>query len=264
MNIVEVKKVFEIVLFCMYEFLLINDLKKLYVDFESEESSDINVEMIWQMFDELCIEWVDKGVEVVSLLIGWCFQSCKEMKVYLECLNLEKLLKYIWVMLEMLVIIVYCQLVMCGDIEEICGVVVNIQIICMLEDWGWIELIGYCDVLGWLVLFVMICKFLDDLGLSLLEELLLLQQVSGEVVVQGVLLELQVLEGGVVVLVEVEQEEGVGEDLIVGDVEEVGEVVVVEFVVMVEVIDVIVIVEVVEVEVLVQGNFVDDFEMLVV
>ncbi|MAF02230.1 MULTISPECIES: SMC-Scp complex subunit ScpB [unclassified Herbaspirillum] len=208
MNIAEAKKVLETALLCTHEPLSINDLKKLYVDPESEESSDINAEMIRQMLDELRTEWADKGVEVVSLSTGWRFQSRKEMKVYLERLNPEKPPKYTRATLETLAIIAYRQPVTRGDIEEIRGVAVNTQTIRMLEDRGWIESIGHRDVPGRPALFATTRKFLDDLGLSSLEELPPLQQVSGEAAAQGALLELQALEGGVAVLAEAEQEEG--------------------------------------------------------
>lgn len=210
MNIAEAKKVLETALLCTHEPLSINDLKKLYVDPESDESSDINAEMIRQMLDELRTEWADKGVEVVSLSTGWRFQSRKEMKVYLERLNPEKPPKYTRATLETLAIIAYRQPVTRGDIEEIRGVAVNTQTIRMLEDRGWIESIGHRDVPGRPALFATTRKFLDDLGLSSLEELPPLQQVSGEAAAQGALLELQALEGGVAALAG--EEEGEAEE----------------------------------------------------
>jgi segregation and condensation protein B len=102
--------------------------------------------------------------------------------------------------LETLAIIAYRQPVTRGDIEEIRGVAVNTQTIRMLEDRGWIESIGHRDVPGRPALFATTRKFLDDLGLSSLEELPPLQQVSGEAAAQGALLELQALEGGVAAL----------------------------------------------------------------
>ncbi|NQE49337.1 MULTISPECIES: SMC-Scp complex subunit ScpB [Herbaspirillum] len=207
MNIAEAKKVLETALLCTHEPLSINDLKKLYVDPESQESSDINAETIRQMLEELRADWADKGVEVVSLSTGWRFQSRKEMKVYLERLNPEKPPKYTRATLETLAIIAYRQPVTRGDIEEIRGVAVNTQTIRMLEDRGWIESIGHRDVPGRPALFATTRKFLDDLGLSSLEELPPLQQVSGEAAAQGALLELQALEGGVAALAEQDEQE---------------------------------------------------------
>ncbi|MFJ3058617.1 SMC-Scp complex subunit ScpB [Herbaspirillum sp. NPDC087042] len=202
MNIAEAKKVLETALLCTHEPLSVNELKKLYIDPESEEASEINAEMIRQMLEELRTEWADKGVEVVSLSTGWRFQSRKEMKVYLERLNPEKPPRYTRATLETLAIIAYRQPVTRGDIEDIRGVAVNSQTIKMLEERGWIESIGHRDVPGRPALFATTRKFLDDLGLSSLEELPPLQQVGGEAAVQGALLELQALEGGAAALVE--------------------------------------------------------------
>ena len=65
-----------------------------------------------------------------------------------------------------------------GDIEEIRGVAVNSQTIKMLEDRGWIDAIGYRDVVGRPALLATTKQFLDDLGLHSLSQLPPLQQIS--------------------------------------------------------------------------------------
>jgi segregation and condensation protein B len=192
MNTAEAKKVLETALLCATEPLSINDLKKLYVggvDGEEEVGSDT----IKQLLEELREDWNDKGIEVVSLSTGWRFQSRPEMKVYLERLNPEKPPKYSRATLETLAIIAYRQPVTRGDIEEIRGVTVNSQTIKMLEDRGWIESIGHRDVPGRPSLFATTKHFLDDLGLTSLDQLPPLQQVGGDVP-PGALLEMQALE----------------------------------------------------------------------
>ncbi|MCA1324839.1 SMC-Scp complex subunit ScpB [Herbaspirillum sp. alder98] len=195
MNIAEAKKVLETALLCTHEPLSINDLKKLYADPEHDQPSEITAEHIKQMIEELRADWEGRGVEVVHLSTGWRFQSRPEMKVYLERLNPEKPPKYTRATLETLAIIAYRQPVTRGDIEEIRGVAVNSQTIRMLEDRGWIESIGHRDVPGRPALFATTRKFLDDLGLTSLEQLPALQNVGGDAAVQGALLELQALEG---------------------------------------------------------------------
>ena len=196
MNTIEAKKVLETALLCAHEPLSINDLKKLYVsgeDVESEMTSDV----IRQMLEELREDWIDKGVEVVSLSTGWRFQSRAEMKVYLDRLNPEKPPKYTRATLETLAIIAYRQPVTRGDIEEIRGVTVSSQTVRLLEDRGWIEAIGHRDVPGRPALFATTKRFLDDLGLTSLDQLPPLRTVTKEGVVDpGALLELQALEAG--------------------------------------------------------------------
>jgi segregation and condensation protein B len=193
MNTVEAKKVLETALLCAHEPLSINDMKKLYV--ESPESGDeVGADTIKQMLEELRCDWSGKGIEMVSLSTGWRFQSRPEMKVYLERMNPEKPPKYSRATLETLAIIAYRQPVTRGDIEEIRGVAVNSQTIKLLEERGWIEAIGHRDVPGRPGLFATTKHFLDDLGLTSLDQLPPLQQVSKGDSQGGVLLEMQALE----------------------------------------------------------------------
>tara|TARA_R110001599_G_scaffold64023_3_gene178891 strand:- start:508351 stop:509292 length:942 start_codon:yes stop_codon:yes gene_type:complete len=177
MNIAEAKKVLETALLCAHEPLSIGDMKKLYVETENAESP-IDADVLNQMLDELRIDWQDKGIEVVNLSTGWRFQSRPSMKIYLDRLNPEKPPKYSRATLETLAIIAYRQPVTRGDIEEIRGVTVNSQTIRMLEDRGWIEAIGHRDVPGRPALFATTKHFLDDLGLSSLDQLPSLQQLT--------------------------------------------------------------------------------------
>ena len=192
MNIAEAKKVLETALLCAHEPLSINDMKKLYV--EGDADGQIDTDAIKQMLAELHDDWADKGIEVVSLSTGWRFQSRPEMKIYLERLNPEKPPKYSRATLETLAIITYRQPVTRGDIEEIRGVTVNSQTIKMLEDRDWIEVIGHRDVPGRPALFATTKHFLDDLGLTSLDQLPPLQQVEKGDMQGSVLLEMQTLE----------------------------------------------------------------------
>lgn len=196
MNTSEAKKVLETALLCAHEPLSINDIKKLYRE-SGEGAEEVGADTIKDLLEELRNDWSDKGIEVVSLSTGWRFQSRPEMKKYLERLNPEKPPKYSRATLETLAIIAYRQPVTRGDIEEIRGVTVNSQTIKTLEDRGWIEVIGHRDVPGRPALFATTRQFLDDLGLTSLEQLPPLQQVTKEEVQAGILPEMQALEAGV-------------------------------------------------------------------
>jgi segregation and condensation protein B len=192
MNTIEAKKVLETALLCAHEPLSINDMKKLY----GESGDEVGADTIRTMLDELRADWLDKGVEIVSLSTGWRFQSRPEMKKYLERLNPEKPPKYSRATLETLAIIAYRQPVTRGDVEEIRGVAVNSQTIKMLEERGWIETIGHRDVPGRPSLFATTKQFLDDLGLTSLAQLPPLQHVTKEGV-GAIMPEMQALEGRV-------------------------------------------------------------------
>ncbi len=193
MNIAEAKRVLETALLCAHEPLSINDMKKLFAG-NGESADEVGADTIKQILEELRGDWSDKGIEVVSLSTGWRFQSRPEMKMYLERLNPEKPPKYSRATLETLAIIAYRQPVTRGDIEEIRGVTVNSQTIKMLEDRGWIEAIGHRDVPGRPALFATTRQFLDDLGLTSLDQLPPLQQVMKGDMQGGALLEMQALQ----------------------------------------------------------------------
>jgi segregation and condensation protein B len=177
MNTTEAKRVLETALLCAHEPLSLNDIKKLYVAHEGADS-EVGIDEIKLMLEELRGDWDDKGIEVVTLSTGWRFQSRPEMKMYLDRLNPEKPPKYSRATLETLAIIAYRQPVTRGDIEEIRGVTVNTQTIRMLEDRSWIEAIGHRDVPGRPALFATTKRFLDDLGLASLDQLPPLQAVG--------------------------------------------------------------------------------------
>ena len=194
MNTIEAKKVLETALLCAHEPLSINDMRKLFAE-NGEADEQVGADTIKSMLEELRNDWIDKGIEIVGLSTGWRFQSRPEMKKYLDRLNPEKPPRYSRATMETLAIIAYRQPVTRGDIEEIRGVTVNSQTIKMLEDRGWIETIGHRDVPGRPALFATTKQFLDDLGLTSLEQLPPLQEVAKQEVQAGVLPELQALEG---------------------------------------------------------------------
>lgn len=179
MNTAEAKKVLETALLCAHEALSVNDLKKLFIAGEGEEPA-LDAEPIREMLAELKNDWAERGIELAQLSTGWRFQSRPEMKVFLDRLNPEKPLKYTRATLETLAIIAYRQPVTRGDIEEIRGVAVNSQTIKMLEDRGWVDVIGHRDVPGRPALLATTRQFLDDLGLASLDGLPPLQQVGQE------------------------------------------------------------------------------------
>jgi segregation and condensation protein B len=181
MDTVEAKKVLETALLCAHEPLSIHSLKKLYVDVDDQgrpRGPGVGADTIKELLEQLRLDWAGKGIEVVSLSTGWRFQSRPEMKQYLDRLNPEKPPKYSRATMETLAIIAYRQPVTRGDIEEIRGVAVNSQTIKMLEDRGWVDAIGYRDVVGRPALLGTTKQFLDDLGLNSLSQLPPLQQIS--------------------------------------------------------------------------------------
>jgi segregation and condensation protein B len=173
MNTQEAKIVLETALICAQEPLKLGELRKLFAD-------DISADTVRTLLEGLKEDWSGRGVELVALASGWRFQSKPAMRGYLDRLHPEKPPKYSRAVLETLAIIAYRQPVTRGDIEEIRGVTVNTQVVKQLEDRGWIEVIGHRDVPGRPALYATTKQFLDDLGLTALDELPALDNPSAQ------------------------------------------------------------------------------------
>jgi len=164
MNTHEAKRVLETALICAHAPLPLRDMRALFDD-------QIGPDTLRSLLDELVRDWESRGVELVPLASGWRFQSRPEMRTYLDRLHPEKPPKYSRAVMETLAIVAYRQPVTRGDIEEIRGVTVTSQIVKQLEDRGWIEAIGYRESPGRPALYATTRQFLDDLGISSLEQL---------------------------------------------------------------------------------------------
>jgi segregation and condensation protein B len=167
MNTQDAKRVLEAALICAQQPLALRDMRTLFAD-------EVGADTLRALLDELVRDWEGRGVELVPLASGWRFQSRPELREHLDRLNPEKPPKYSRAVMETLAIIAYRQPVTRGDIEDIRGVTVATQIIKQLEDRGWVEAIGYRESPGRPALLATTKHFLDDLGLTSLEQLPLL------------------------------------------------------------------------------------------
>lgn len=164
MNTTDAKRILETALICASQPMTVRDLSVL---FDGELANDT----LKSLLADLQLEWSGRGVELVSVASGWRFQSRPEMRHYLDRLHPEKPPRYSRATLETLAIIAYRQPVTRGDMEDIRGVTINSLIIKQLEDRGWIEVIGHRETVGRPALFATTRQFLDDLGLSSLDQL---------------------------------------------------------------------------------------------
>ena len=163
-NTGELKRILEAVLLSTQQPLSLLELRRVFAD---EMGSDA----LRVLLDELRVEWADRPVELLQLASGWRFRTRPEYLPYLERLNPEKPHKYSRAVLETLAIIAYRQPVTRGDIEDIRGVTVATQIIKVLEERGWVDVVGHRDTPGRPALLATTKKFLDDLGLRSVTEL---------------------------------------------------------------------------------------------
>jgi segregation and condensation protein B len=167
----EMKRVLEAVLLTAQQPLSVAELKKVFVE-------EIAGDVLRVLLDELREDWVGRPAELLQLASGWRFRTRAEYLPYLERLNPEKPPKYSRAVLETLAIIAYRQPVTRGDIEDIRGVTVATQVIKVLEERGWVDVVGHRDTPGRPALLATTKKFLDDLGLRSVTELPPLEQLN--------------------------------------------------------------------------------------
>jgi len=165
------KRVIETALLCAQEPLTVADLSRLFVE-------DITTADIEETLVELQRAWDDKGMELVHIATGWRFQSRLSMREYLDRLTPEKPPKYSRAVMETLAIIAYRQPVTRGEIEEIRGVAVSSNVMKQLEDRGWVEVIGHKETIGRPGLYATTKQFLDDLSLTNLQSLPILEDTA--------------------------------------------------------------------------------------
>jgi segregation and condensation protein B len=164
MNTTDAKRVLETALICATQPLSVRELGTLFDD-------EVSADTLKSLLADLQLEWTGRGVELVKVATGWRFQSRPELRPFLDRLHPEKPPRYSRATMETLAIIAYRQPVTRGDMEDIRGVTINSLIIKQLEDRGWIEVIGHRETVGRPALFATTRQFLDDLGLSSLDQL---------------------------------------------------------------------------------------------
>ncbi|ABP34446.1 SMC-Scp complex subunit ScpB [Polynucleobacter asymbioticus] len=165
------KRVIEAALLCAQEPLTVADLSRLFIE-------DITTADIDEALVEIQRTWDDRGMELVHIATGWRFQSRLSMREYLDRLTPEKPPKYSRAVMETLAIIAYRQPVTRGEIEEIRGVAVSSNVMKQLEDRGWVEVIGHKETIGRPGLYATTKQFLDDLSLTNLQSLPILEDAA--------------------------------------------------------------------------------------
>ncbi len=164
MTTADAKRVLETALICAQQPLSLRDMGTLF-------NGTLNPDSIRLILEDLQSDWSDRGVELIQIATGWRFQSRPHMREYLDRLHPEKPPRYTRATLETLAIIAYRQPVTRGDMEDIRGVTINSLILKQLEDRGWVDVIGHRETVGRPALYATTKQFLDDLGVSSLNEL---------------------------------------------------------------------------------------------
>lgn len=164
MNTLDAKRVLETALLCASQPLQVRELRQLFHD-------ELGADTLKTLLESLQQDWQQRGLELVNVASGWRMQSRPDMRDFLDRLHPEKPPKYSRAAMETLAIIAYRQPVTRGDMEDIRGVTVNSLVVKQLEDRGWVEVIGHRETVGRPMLYATTRQFLDDLGISSLDQL---------------------------------------------------------------------------------------------
>jgi segregation and condensation protein B len=164
MNTLDAKRVLETALLCASQPLQVRELRQLFHD-------ELGADTLKTLLESIQQDWQQRGLELVNVASGWRMQSRPEMRDFLDRMHPEKPPKYSRAAMETLAIIAYRQPVTRGDMEDIRGVTVNSLVVKQLEDRGWVEVIGHRETVGRPMLYATTRQFLDDLGISSLDQL---------------------------------------------------------------------------------------------
>ena len=164
MNTLDAKRVLETALLCAAQPLSVRELRQLFND-------ELAADTLKTLLQDVHNDWTQRGIELVQVASGWRMQSRPEMRDFLDRLHPEKPPKYSRAAMETLAIIAYRQPVTRGDMEDIRGVTINSLVLKQLEDRGWVEVIGHRETVGRPMLYATTRQFLDDLGVSSIDQL---------------------------------------------------------------------------------------------
>ena len=144
----------------------VSHLEKLFDEKERPHRDEIRAAL-----DEITTDCRDKGFELVKVSSGYRFQTKQSLSAWVSRVWEEKPKKFSRAMLETLVLIAYRQPTTRGDIESVRGVSVSSDIIKVLDERGWIRVVGHRDVPGKPELLATTKEFLDYFNLKSLDQL---------------------------------------------------------------------------------------------
>lgn len=159
-----IKKVIEACLLTATDVIAIDQLLDVF-------DNQISKDTVRLIIEELASEYTDSGIELITLASGYRFRSRPEFQSYLNKLYNTKPARYSRAVMETLAIIAYRQPVTRGEIENLRGVAINSNIVQLLFDRNWIEVVGHKQLPGKPELLATTKQFLDDMGIQSLEEL---------------------------------------------------------------------------------------------
>jgi len=164
------RDIIEMLLLCSQGPLGVQAIRRIFSS-ARDEATDVTAAQIHESMEQIALDWAEKGLVLSETAGGWQFRTRDEYKNFAAAALREKPPRLSRALLEVLSVIAYHQPATRGDIEQIRGVSVFPNHMRYLEDLGWIKPAGRREVPGRPMTYVTTRTFLDDLGLSSLDEL---------------------------------------------------------------------------------------------
>lgn len=158
--------VLEAVLFAASEPLRMQDLVAACTGMEGVGHGEVEAAL-----QRLAEHYRDRSLELVRSASGFRFRVRQRFSAHVQASLPERLPRLSRALLETLAIIAYRQPVTRAEIEDIRGVAVSTQIMRNILEREWVHVVGHKEVPGRPALYATTRTFLDDLGLSRLDEL---------------------------------------------------------------------------------------------
>jgi segregation and condensation protein B len=158
--------VLEAVLFAASEPLRMQDLVAACTGMEGVGPGEVEAAL-----QRLAEHYRDRSLELVRSASGFRFRVRQRFSAHVQASLPERPPRLSRALLETLAIIAYRQPVTRAEIEEIRGVAVSTQIMRNVLEREWVHVVGHKEVPGRPALYATTRTFLDDLGLSRLDEL---------------------------------------------------------------------------------------------
>ena len=167
----EIRNLIESVLFGYGSPVSLSDLVKIFDDSYTKKE-------ILEFLRCLKEDYKDTSIDLIEVSDGWRFQVKSEYADTISKINPYRIPRYSRAVLETLAIIVYKQPVTRGNIEEIRGVSVSSNILKVLENRGWINVVGRKNSPGRPELFGTTSEFLNDLAIKSVDDLPSIDEIS--------------------------------------------------------------------------------------
>jgi segregation and condensation protein B len=143
-----------------------------------DERDGSNADEVQAAIGALRADYETRGLELVEVASGYRIQIRAAVAQPVSRLWQERPPKYSRALLETLALVAYRQPITRGEIEQIRGVAVNVNIIKTLLERNWIRVVGHRDVPGKPELLGTTREFLDYFNLQRLDDLPTLAQLK--------------------------------------------------------------------------------------